>query len=720
MVQALVLLMTRPTARARAADVLEDRRGHIEGVSELDQASGEVHVLVPKPVALVPSLHLLERRASDQQTRTGGLAICLGGGNLVERAPQVLARPGVARPGTLNPGQPCGESQEPRQRAGLVGVLGALGPRVHQPATGACRERVVPQRFIQMTDRTVDGKYVVVEEQHELRCPKLGSAIERIRESAVTLEHDDTDIREALRERPGGVVGGRIVDDDGLRDGRIVEALQAAQHQLPGIEGRYDHIYGAHAPMVSQRGRQPLHRQACSWSRVPSRGRTQARCVHARRRNPPPDALPRGALSMPARRLLVVTYYHPPDPTGGHRWAAMGHWLRSLGHEVTTITTNAWGTLDDDLATDTHRTGDLMASPLLRRVLRRPPLASGTDSQTAVAKPPLAVIPRVVVPDVGLVTWLPAAFTVARRLVHERQIDCVVTTGPMHSTHLLGPMLGRKRPAWIADFRDGWCYEPLRPPWPTSAQARLDAAMERRVVRGADAMIGVTRPIAEDLSERLGVTATHIPNGWDPRRDASRSLASPVELEPDTINVVHTGALGGDLWRDPEPLFTAMHWIAVNSPDAARRLRLVLAGPLDARLGELLDNANSKGVRYVGQLSREGSLSLQRSADALLLLTSPHHISHATGKLFEYLAAEKPIIALARGNEAARIVKETGTGVAVAPDDPETIARALLAAVDGTLNAAYAPRDRDRYVYPAPAEAVAELVERAIERRRRH
>ncbi len=113
---------------------------------------------------------------------------------------------------------------------------------------------------------------------------------------------------------------------------------------------------------------------------------------------------------MPARRLLVVTYYHPPDPTGGHRWAAMGHWLRSLGHEVTTITTSAWGTLDDDLATDTHRTGDLVASDLLRRLLRRPPFASSTDSQATIVKPPLAVT-RNVVPDFGLVTWVPAALT---------------------------------------------------------------------------------------------------------------------------------------------------------------------------------------------------------------------------------------------------------------------------------------------------------------------
>ncbi len=396
----------------------------------------------------------------------------------------------------------------------------------------------------------------------------------------------------------------------------------------------------------------------------------------------------------------------------------MGHWLRSLGHEVTTITAGGWGPLPDDVTTDTHRTGDLMTSSVLRRLIRRPPLVSESSSKGETVKPPLAVIPRVVVPDVGLVTWLPMAFAATRRLLRSRQIDCVITTSPMHSTHLIGLLLDQRRPSWVADFRDGWCYEPLRRPWPTQAQERLDGALERRVVRNADGVIGATRPIAEDLSARLGIAATHIPNGWDPRRDMCTTKASEVELEPGTVSVVHTGKLGGDVWRDPEPLFTAMRWIALHSPDAARRLRLVLAGPLDPRLRELLENADGTGVQYVGQLSREGSLALQRDADALLLVTSPHHVSHATGKLFEYLAAGKPIIVLARGNEAARIVQETGTGVAVAPNDVEGTAQALLAAMDGTLGAAYAPKGRERYVYPAPAEAVAELVERAIKRRR--
>ena len=156
--------------------------------------------------------------------------------------------------------------------------------------------------------------------------------------------------------------------------------------------------------------------------------------------------------------------------------------------------------------------------------------------------------------------------------------------------------------------------------------------------------------------------------------------------------------------------------MAEEHPERARRLRLVLAGNLDANLKELI--AGSGGLaRHVGRVPRAEALALQRRSDALLLLTSASHASHATGKLFEYLGAKRPIIALARDNEASRIVEETGTGVAVAPDDVEAIARALSGAVDGSLTAAYAPHGLERYVYPGPAEAVSELVERALLRR---
>ena len=118
-------------------------------------------------------------------------------------------------------------------------------------------------------------------------------------------------------------------------------------------------------------------------------------------------------------------------------------------------------------------------------------------------------------------------------------------------------------------------------------------------------------------------------------------------------------------------------------------------------------------VRTVGELPRAEALRLQREANALLLITS-HESSIATGKLYEYLAAGRPILALAGDNEAASIVAETGTGTSVPPDDVPAIRRALAAVASGELERSYDPHGLDPYIYPAPAKAFAGLIDRVL------
>ncbi len=426
-------------------------------------------------------------------------------------------------------------------------------------------------------------------------------------------------------------------------------------------------------------------------------------------------------------RLLVIAYYYPPDPSvGAHRWAAMARYLRAFGNEVTVLTTRAFGVLPDD----DHwvvRADDLAANERLRRLLRRsplqPPLASPDNAKELKPVPVTpAVFTRVIVPDSYALTWVPFAQRLARRLVRERSIDCVVTSGPPHSLHLCGRRLSRDPagPAWLADYRDGWRFEPLLGSWPTPFQERLDVRLERRAARSADAITAATLPIAEDFTARLGVPATHVPNAWDPADDIRVSELGEVAdmLDSATVNIVHTGKLSGPRGRDPRPLFEALAGLAARRPQARERLRLVLAGRLDSEDERLLrDQPAGEMVRHVGHLSRMQASALQRRADALLLLTSIGHASQATGKLFEYLAAERPILALARDNEAARIVAETGTGVCVPPDDVEAIGRVLEDLLDGSLAERYTPHNLERYRYPAPAHQVAELIDHAISRR---
>lgn len=415
---------------------------------------------------------------------------------------------------------------------------------------------------------------------------------------------------------------------------------------------------------------------------------------------------------MAGRRILVISYVHPPIPSvGGNRWAALATHLGRLGHEVTILTTRAYGAVAGEH--DVIRTADLNASPLLRRLLRRPALPPPGAPAIGEERSPPAILTGVLVPDAFVVSWLPAALIACRRLLRSRDYDCVVTSSPFESTHLLGLLLGERRPPWLADFRDGWRFESLRPPFPTRPQRALDRELERRVALGADAATAATPPIAEDLERRLGAAATWVPNGWDPELEPQVAAARPPELEPGRVNLVHTGTLSGGWGREPGPFLDALAQLRAHEPELGERLRLVLAGrarPEEDRA--IAARGLQDAVRRVGQLPRAESLALQRRADALLLVTSNNR-SEATGKVFEYLVAGRPILALAHENVAARLVHETRTGVTIAPDDVEAITASLASLARGELGRQYAPRGVERYVQPGPALEMLAAIERA-------
>ncbi|HEY1832977.1 MAG TPA: glycosyltransferase [Solirubrobacteraceae bacterium] len=423
------------------------------------------------------------------------------------------------------------------------------------------------------------------------------------------------------------------------------------------------------------------------------------------------------------RRLLVLTYYYPPQPgSGSSRWAAMAEHLRGAGHEVTVLTAAPPGQ-PQGVDGDVVRTGNLNSSPLLRRLLLRggrsaANTSDGAQSSAAGSLPPL--LWKGIVPDPWLLTWNPYALRAARRLLRERRYDCLITSSPAHSTHLVALALGaRSRPAWLADFRDGWSFEPLLPPFPTPPQRTLDHWLERRVATRADAVVAVTRPITEDFGGRFGVAAEHVANGWDPDLLGRLPTAPAVgKADPGRLTLLHTGALSGAWGRNPRALLAALRQLIAQQPRAAERIELLLAGELsdeDRRLlGEYADLGDV--LRPLGRLEREQALALQREADVLILITSRNR-GEATGKLYEYMAAGRPVLALAADNEAARIVRETNLGRAVAPDDAEAVLEGLEDALAGTLQATYAPQGTERYSYPPLAERMAAIVETAIERR---
>lgn len=413
-------------------------------------------------------------------------------------------------------------------------------------------------------------------------------------------------------------------------------------------------------------------------------------------------------------RVLLVAQVAPPSPLiPARRVAGLAKYLAREGLEITVLTSIISGEGGIEGAKSVARTRDLMATPLNWRRAQFKALEGSADG--SYSRP--SRLESVVVPDIAAATWMPFAVTRTLGLVRGSGLDCVITTGPAHSVHLVGLALRRRGIPWIAEFRDGWTFDQPARDFPLRLQRQLDASLERRVVTGADALVAVTQPIADDLSRRFDRPVTVLTNGFDP--DEVTDGGDNGLLDPKRFSVVHTGRMAY-AGRSPVPLLEALRALKRDHPRVAEKLEVVLAGPLSAEEEPLVRAADlSDTVRAVGTLDRPHTLQLQQAADALVVLAEGSSRRVATGKLFEYLATDAPILVLGDDSEAARIVVETGAGFATSGSDPNLIASALE-----RLVASPSERARDRaavepYSYPHVARRYAELIEDVVSRRER-
>jgi hypothetical protein len=272
--------------------------------------------------------------------------------------------------------------------------------------------------------------------------------------------------------------------------------------------------------------------------------------------------------------------------------------------------------------------------------------------------------------------WARRAQRVAASRVARGGIDAVLTSSPPDSTHLAGLALRRRFGLpWVADFRDPWVGLAFRTP-PTGWHRRRQEAMEREVLASADWVLAASRTHETALQGRTPAPRglEHLPNGFepDPTPDASPATA------PDLFTLAFTGTMS--LMPDTEVLLEALHELFVRHPEARRRVRARLAGGFDSDYADRAIALGLKGiVEFLGPQPHPASRALQRGAD-VLLLWKPRGEGYRTmvpGKLYEYLDAGRPVVALLEADdEAADLVRRAG-GDVVPPGQRRPLADVL-------------------------------------------
>ena len=290
----------------------------------------------------------------------------------------------------------------------------------------------------------------------------------------------------------------------------------------------------------------------------------------------------------------------------------------------------------------------------------------------------------------GFFYWSRRARAAALDLARTSGARAIYVSASPYTALLLGLWLKRRTGLpFVADFRDPWTL--FAPRLARGLKFRIDRHFERRVLRGADAVICNHEPMRADF-ERIEPACrgrcTVIPNGFDP---ADFEGLPPVER---SCALAHVGMAHED---SPLPVLRAL--AALNSRGALPAgFRARFVGGLPPSSLALWKELGLEGVVSVEpRVAHAEAITAMRSAGWLLLLLVRMEEGGKwyPGKVFEYLASGRPILCVAPAGIAAELVRESGCGLVVDPADAAGLEKALAeiaADPDGFAARAYRPR----------------------------
>ena len=381
----------------------------------------------------------------------------------------------------------------------------------------------------------------------------------------------------------------------------------------------------------------------------------------------------------PTNRLLMISYPFPPNPSAGAvRSERFARYLAEYGWNIDLITIKPQQnrTVNDselfDKKITIHRTRTL--DPWLWLSNRIP--------ENIILRGIRSVLMRLFSFPDHMFLWLPFALIRGLKICKGKKVSAIYTTSPPHSSQIIGYLLSRITGIpWVADFRDPWTLNAYRGTGVVDdVLVKIATVMEKAVYKTASYVLANTpankRNLLKAFPQIPDDHVVYLPNGWEPFGEG----ITGVENGNNAFTIVHAGTFY-PRFKPYALLYAMAAWKGGVKPDDVPgfdelNVKIHLFGAKDTETRKLVRQLDLDDyVDIIPWIPQADVRKKMCSADLLwvTLGTGPESSTYVPSKLFEYIAAKKPIIGFFPNGDAASLIRETRTGVVFSSDDPMPI-----------------------------------------------
>lgn len=369
------------------------------------------------------------------------------------------------------------------------------------------------------------------------------------------------------------------------------------------------------------------------------------------------------------KKVLIITYYWPPaGGSGVQRWLKFVKYLRDFDIEpiIYTLDNPRYAIHDKSLINEIPNSIETLRQPIFEPNSILTAFGNKTNKESAgflnpnpnfIGKTIQYIRANYFIPDARKF-WIKPSLRFLSKYLEKNHVDVIITTGPPHSLHLIGLHLKKKlNIKWISDFRDPWTEIDYFHQMPLNTKAKKKHhQLEREVLRNSDSVIVVGNTMRDKYLKETEKVVT-ISNGFDTSENKEGSHLDVF------FSITHVGMMNAD--RNPSVLWKILKEICYENSKFKNNLKIRLIGKISKEVTHDLNTFDSGIIEVVDYVSYAEVRKYQLETQVLLLCINnvPSARGIITGKIFEYLQAKRPILAIGpEDGDAAEILKNTNSG----------------------------------------------------------